>query len=128
MIPIAFEYKVISVDNGLKLMEVEYSAPTFENVVVSMPIPFDDFPLEDYMRSYAPVSTWITPLKTHREIEVGATGTVEPPGKEAPPPEVQALAVDPIKLELQKPEQPSIAMNEMDVLKMIEALKLPPQP
>lgn len=102
---IAFTYNIIKKNNGLKLMEVAYSAPEYETIVVSMPFPFTDVTMEEHIRTYAPFTIWEASKKTHQDVAVGVSGTIEP---------------TPSPIMMHGP-----TVSDADVLAMIASLKTP---
>lgn len=98
---IPFTYKILSVDNEYKLMQVEYSAEGYDTVVVSMPLPFTDTSLEQHLKSYAPESIWVISKKVFQEIVPGVAGEIVPmpavvfPTEYTPPTADQAAYIPP---------------------------------
>lgn len=78
MIDFPFSYRIISVDNSAKSMEVEYSAAGHETIVSVVPLPHLDAILDDHLRAHAPFFTWVISKKKHLMIEPGKTGTIYP--------------------------------------------------
>lgn len=73
---ITYEYKIIEVDEESRTMLVEYTSPEREDVLASMPIPFEGQELEAVIKEYSPVALWVEVEKTLSAPSVGATGVI----------------------------------------------------
>jgi hypothetical protein len=91
---IEYTYKITLVNDTLQYMEVEYSADGYDAITVGMPIPFNDIPLTEFIRTYAPTRIWENSTKTLQQVLVGATGVVKPLQIGDSMPEVPATAPD----------------------------------
>ena len=75
---IAYNYKVLSVDNSAKCMEVEYTSEGFGKHIVSTRLPYDNEKLSDLIHSYSPIPIWESESKTFATVDVGASGSYSP--------------------------------------------------
>lgn len=71
---IEYTYEVIATNEQARCMEVRYTAPGKEPIVIGVRLPFAGEPLADVVAEYAPVRYW---ADLDRPVElpvVGATG------------------------------------------------------
>jgi hypothetical protein len=76
-----YNYKIIRSSIDHNVMEVEFSAPDHETLVVGMPLPVEGQSYLDIIRSYAPVQHWVRSKQVIVDVPVGETGTLT----DAPP-------------------------------------------
>lgn len=72
-----YSYMVVSVDETVKQMLVNYSSEGLKSVMVSMPLPSIDETVESVVSAYAPFSTWDEQLREVIAVTPGTAGTVE---------------------------------------------------
>jgi len=77
MINITYKYEIKKVDDISKIMEVEYSSLGYNNITVSMPLPYTDISVEDHIRTYAPLHHWEMSKKTYQDVSAGVVGIIE---------------------------------------------------
>lgn len=74
---VQYTYEITAVDTEAKCMTVVYSAEGYETMTVGTMLPYDDEPLENVIRAYAPVQQWINSTRTFANPQVGTSGTIE---------------------------------------------------
>lgn len=75
---IAYSYKIISVDQSARCMEVVYSAEGHQTMHIGVRLPFEGEALEDVIKSFAPVPLWVEAAKPVQVPTVGFEGVVVP--------------------------------------------------
>lgn len=74
---VQYAYNIISVNTEAKCMEVVYSADGYETTTVGTMLPYDDEPLENVIRAYAPIQQWVNSKRTYANPQVGTSGTIQ---------------------------------------------------
>jgi hypothetical protein len=72
-----YTYKIISVDEIARSMEVVYTHETHGSMHVGARLPFEGEPLENVIRQFAPVAYWLDLEIPVSVPQVGTTGTME---------------------------------------------------
>lgn len=75
---ITYTYKIISVDQAARCMEVVYQAEGHPTMHISSRLPYESEALEAVVDQYAPVAYWQELQRPVVVPEVGATGVVSP--------------------------------------------------
>lgn len=75
---ITYTYEILSVDEASRCMEVVYRSEGHKTMHISARLPFEGEPLEDVIRSFAPVPLWEELAKAVSVPEVGLSGTLAP--------------------------------------------------
>jgi hypothetical protein len=89
-----YTYEVVSVDETVKQMVINYSADGVESVVVCMPIPSVGDTVEDVVTAYAPFAVWDEQVREVIQVAAGTSGVVEHTEPEASDDSEQASFVD----------------------------------
>lgn len=76
---ISYSFKVLKVDKPAKAMEIEYSAPGKETVLVGARLPYLGESLDSIVAMYAPTRYWEEKELEVEDIVEGIYGTVLPP-------------------------------------------------
>ena len=71
-----YTYKILKVDKPINLMEVQFSAEGFPDLLCGMPIPGEGQSLDMAIRAYSPVPKWLDSIKVLANVTVGTTGTL----------------------------------------------------
>jgi hypothetical protein len=74
---IKYNYKIISVDEAARCMEVVYSADGYETMHISARLPYDGESLESVLTMYSPVNLWLEKERTVVTPQVGKVGEVD---------------------------------------------------
>jgi hypothetical protein len=77
-----YSYTVTRVDQDAKCMEVEFTADTFDKVVVGVRLPILNEDVDSVIQSFAPLAIWQPQVIEYAEITVGKSGTYVPPTPE----------------------------------------------
>jgi hypothetical protein len=83
---IEYTYRIVSVDEAARCMEIIYSANGHQTMHISARLPFVGESLESIIDAYAPVPLWIDMSTPVSVPQVGISGTVTP---------VQNIAAEP---------------------------------
>jgi hypothetical protein len=71
-----YTYKILRSSIQFNVMEVEFSAPDCESVIVGMPLPVEGQNYLDIIRSYAPIHHWARAKQVVIDVPVGEVGTL----------------------------------------------------
>lgn len=71
-----YTYKILRSSIEFNVMEVEFSAPDCESVVVGMPLPVEGQDYLNIIRSYAPIHHWTRAKQVYVDVPVGEVGTL----------------------------------------------------
>jgi hypothetical protein len=74
---ITYSYKIVSVNEEARCMEVVYTAAGHQTMHIGARLPFEGESLEDVIRMFAPVPLWIEQATPVVAPTVGVTGSVE---------------------------------------------------
>lgn len=74
---IQYTYEITAVDIPAKCMTVVYSTEGYDDVTVGTLLPYDDEPLENIIRMYAPIQHWINSKRSYSNPQVGTSGTIQ---------------------------------------------------
>lgn len=75
---ITYTYKIISVDEAARCMEIIYSADGHQTMHIGARLPFEGEALEDVVKAFAPVTLWTELSMAVVAPEVGVSGTITP--------------------------------------------------
>jgi hypothetical protein len=76
---IIYTYKIISVDQAARCMEVVYTAESHPTMHIGTRLPFEDEALETVIAQFAPVAYWQELQRPVAVPQVGTTGVVASP-------------------------------------------------
>ena len=74
---IEYAYEVTKVDTDAKCMEVVYTAEGYDSITVGTMLPYDDEPLENVIKAYAPIRQWIDSKRSFAQIVIGTSGAIK---------------------------------------------------
>lgn len=80
---ITYTYKIISVDQAARCMEVVYTAEGKPTMHIGARLPYEGESLEAIVRMYAPVRYWEELTLAMQPVEVGAEGSISISGSDA---------------------------------------------
>ncbi len=88
---IAYTYKIISVDEAARCMEIVYEAEGHQTMHIGARLPYEGEQLESVVSMYAPLAYWHEQSLTVSVPLVGTSGVISPP----PAPTPEELAAQP---------------------------------
>lgn len=73
---IDFNFKVVRSDAELRVMDVEYSAVGYDNVLIGMQLPLEGEELNKVIIRNAPIAQWEASKKSVVAVQVGTEGSI----------------------------------------------------
>jgi hypothetical protein len=75
---IEYTYKIVSVDEAARCMEVVYAAEGRQSMRIGARLPYRGETLESVIKMYEPVAYWMEQERAVVVPEVGVTGSITP--------------------------------------------------
>lgn len=72
---VTYSYKVLSIDDGTKTMQVKYSAEGRDDVLISARLPYQNESIEAVIEQFSPVFMWEESDVVRNAPSIGMTGT-----------------------------------------------------
>lgn len=76
---LSYTYTVVEIDEASKRMDIMYSSPGYEDILVGARIPWSDESVEAIAVMYAPVHNWLEAKKQLLPVVVNTSGTISVP-------------------------------------------------
>jgi len=76
-VSIAYTYKIVAVNEAARCMEVVYSAEGYQTMHIGARLPFEGELLEDVVKAFAPVPSWLASKVACVTPEVGQSGVID---------------------------------------------------
>jgi hypothetical protein len=74
---ISFNWEVTRVDEQFRSMSIKYTREGYQEYLIGTPLPSDDFPLEEVVKTYAPIGYWREEDRNVVVPYVGKKGSAE---------------------------------------------------
>lgn len=97
---ITYSFKIVKVDKPSKVMEIEYSAPGHQTVIIGARLPYLGESLDSIVAMYAPIRYWEEQDLEVEDIVQGIYGYIEPAATSETPEDRKRQYIDAIQLRL----------------------------